>query len=535
MGMPTKHETEISVKNVLNTPSLAFAQRRFVPNVISNGVYIGAQVVVTFWMTPYLIGYLGMAAYGIIPLTQNLVSYTAVLTNALNNAVSRYLTIELGQRQIITAKKTFNSALFAILGLFLLLSPVILIIAFAFPNIFSIPTGFEKDASWLFILIAVTFFSSVVGGVFSVSAFVYSEFLKLNLVNIVSLLSRVCCLIILFSFFSPRIWYAGIGMLVSGLISLFGYLVLWNKLTPELKVEKSAVELNKLKEQMEMGVWVVVNTAGAMLLSRVDLIIVNGFYGAVLTGGYATVAQFTMLMEYLVTAIGNVMRPIILVKYANSDFQGLKRLCIQSVKILGYVLALPIGLLCGFSKPFLTLWLGASYHYLSTLMIAILIHQAMNYSVRPMLYIHTAYNKVRWPGIVTLLCGIASLGMGIVFATWNYWGAVGVALAVAFAWTMKNAIYMPIYTAHIMGLKRWSFVPSITPSIIGTLVVGILSYCITLIQTNITWLTLAGSFFIVSLVYGVAVWMIGLNHEDKQLFIAFFPFLDTNKKYLGIE
>ena len=514
----------------LTTPSLSIARKHFVLNVLSNATYIGALTVYTFWMTPYLIGFLGIAAYGMIPLTQNLISYTSILTTALNTAVSRFLTIELEQHKVDQANKTFNTSLFSILGLFLFLTPIFLIAAIAFPNIFDIPAGWETDASWLFIIMAVAFFITVITGVFSVSTFIHSEFTKYNLVNLAGLAFRVGCLVFLFSLFHPHLWYAGAGFLLTALITLLGSLLLWRKLTPELKIMKSAFDRTRLKEQMGMGGWVVVNMVGAQLLSRVDLIIVNAFYGAVITGGYATLVQFTLLMEYLVSAAGGVIRPIILIKYARQDIPGLRELCIQAVKMLGYALALPVGLLCGFSIPFLSLWLGRSFQNLSFLMIAIIIHQALNYSVRPMLFIHTAYNKVRWPGIATLICGLASVVLGLLFATWNHWGAIGVALAVGLTWTIKNAIYMPLYTAHIMKLKWWAFFPSLMPSVTGTILVGGLSYWSTFIKMPDNWFSLGSYAAGISILYVVFVWWIGLNHDDRQLVISLLPFLREKKK-----
>ncbi len=87
-------------------------------------------------MTSYLIGKLGLAVYAMIPLTQNIVAYTAILTSALNTAVTRFLTIELEKNQMALANKTFNTALFSVIGLFLLLTPAILFVALAFPETF---------------------------------------------------------------------------------------------------------------------------------------------------------------------------------------------------------------------------------------------------------------------------------------------------------------------------------------------------------------------------------------------------------------
>jgi membrane protein EpsK len=515
-------------ENMEQTPhsiGLTSARKHFIVNILSNAAYIGTQAVFTFWMTPYLIGFMGMAAYGMVPFTQNIVSYTAVLTTALNNAVTRFLTIQLEKGQYEEANKTFNTALFSVLALFILLTPATLVMALAFPNIFNIPAGWETETSWLFILMALNFIISVTGGYFSVSTFVHSEFLKFNLANFAGLFSRICCLVVLFSLFSPHLWYAGISTLLGTLISLLGYVLLWRKLTPELKINIFNFDRTKLKEQLGMGGWVVVNMVGSMLLSRVDLIIVNAYFGAIMTGGYASLTQFTLLMEYLVATAANVIRPIILIKYAQQDFLGLKKLCNQSVKLLGYGMALPVGLLCGFSKPFITLWLGLDYQYLSILMIAILIHQALNYSVRPMLYIHNAYNRVRWPGIVTLICGLGSMIFGIMMAIWNPLGVVGVALAVGLTWTIKNAIYMPVYTAHIMKLKWWSYLPSLLPSMLGTILVWCLAYLFCYINMPDNWFALAGASAVVSILYAIFVWAVGLKHEDRSLLIGFLPFL----------
>jgi O-antigen/teichoic acid export membrane protein len=516
-------EEENKLESPIRSISLTNARKRFVLNVISNVAYIGAQAFLTLWMTPFFIGYLGLAAYGMIPLIQNVIAYTAVLTTAFDTAVSRYLTIELGRGDEKASNKTFNTALFSIIGLFIIISPVLVIIALLFPSIFNVPIGWETDAKWLVLLTAISFLVSVTGGIFAVSTYVHSEFLKLNIVNFIGLFSRIIIIIALFSLFLPHLWYAGLGTLVGALVVLAGCIILWRILTPELKISRSAYDRSILKELTEMSWWVVVNMAGAMLLSRVDLIVVNMYFGAAMTGAYASLIQFTFLMEYLVTAAGSVIRPVIFIKYAQQDFKGLRNISVQSIKLLGYGMALPVGLLCGFSQPFLSLWLGPAYIYLRWLLIAILIHQALNYSVRPLLLVQNAYNKVRWPGIVTLMCGIASLVLGILFARWNIWGVIGVALAVGLTWTVKNALYMPIYTARIMELKWWAFFPSLSSSIIGTLFVLMISYGITLIKMPDNWFALIGMMIIVSILYILIVWFLGLNRNDRKLIINLIP------------
>lgn len=493
------------------------ARSRFLLNTASNAIYTAAQVLLNLWLTPYLIGYLGIAAFGMIPLANSIASYMSILTHALHSPLSRFLAIDLEQGDNEAANKTFNTALFGLAAIIVALIPVAVVLALGFPRWFDVPPGWETDTSWLFGLIAATTFITVIGSSFAVSPFIHSRFVATNAVNFAGVLVRVGLIVLLFSTLPARLWFAGGGAVLAAIVTLAGFVWLWRRFTPELRVRPTDFDRSRLQALGTMGGWVIVNTLGALLLSKADLLIINAFFGAALTGGYGSVVQFTLLMEHLAETAATTIRPIILIKYAQQDFEGLRYLASQSVKLLGLGLALPAGLLAGFARPLLAVWLGQEYQYLSVLLVIVIIHQGLNLSVRPLLYVHTAYNKIRWPGIVTLLSGAAGLILGIALAMWGRWGAAGVALAVALAWTSKNALYFPIYTAHIMKLRWWAFFPALLPGVAGTLFVALASYSLTVGRMPASWLALGTSAAVVSIVYGIAVWVLGLNRDDRRL------------------
>ena len=499
------------------------ARQSFLVNVSSNLAFVLVQTVANLWLTPYLIHYLGIAVFGMVPLVSSLVSYMAILGTAHHATVSRFLAIELEHGEGVSANKTFNTALFATIGAILALGPLILVISFVFSTLFHVPPGWERDAGWLFAIVGMSFFVTTVSNNFGVSPFIHSRFLWINIVNLVALLARMGLMFALFSLFRARLWYVGAGILTSALISLVAFALLWRKLTPELHVQIKAFDRSRLGALTGMGGWVAVNTVGAMLLGGADLLIVNAFFGAAMTGGYASAAQFSALMQYLVGTVGGVIRPVILIRYAQGDLAGLRDLSSRVIRLLGFALALPVGLLCGFSRPLLTVWLGPSFGYLSVLLVVIVCHLSLNLSVRPLLDVQNAFNKVRWPGIVTLLSGGLDLGLAVALATWGKWGATGVAVACAVAWTAKNGFYVPIYTARIMKLPWWAFLPSLSASVIGTLFVGIASYGLASVRMPGNWFTLAYSAALVSLVYAAVVWAIGLSRADRQLLKDLYP------------
>lgn len=510
-------------KSSPHTSRIGSARKGFAINVSSNVVAMVVQAAVSLWLTPYLIRYLGIAAYGMVPLVNSMTAYLEIFTSGFNSAVSRFLTIDLERGDTLTANKTFNTALFGVIGVVIALSPVVLATSLMFPRVFDIPLGWEKDASWLFIFVAVSFFISVIASNFAVSSFVHSKFLLRNLVNLAMLLVRISFIVTLFSLFPAHLWHIGVGFLMATTIFSLGHYRLWRKLTPELSVLITAFDRSRLRSLMGLGGWVVVNRVGGLLLKRVDLFVVNAVFGAAMTGAYGAVLQFSILTQSLADTATTVLRPVIFRKYGQGDFVGLKPLTSQAVKLLGLTLALPVGLLCGFSQPLLSIWLGPSFEALNVLLIVIVAHLGFNLSTLPLAYVQTAYNKVRWPGIITLFSGGANLGLAILLANWGGWGVAGVAIAGAIVWTAKNTLYTPIYAAHIMKLPWWTFLPSLSASVIGTFSVGIIAYGLTLVRMPNSWLALTSSAAVVSLLYVVGVGVIGLNRADWRLLKDLLP------------
>jgi membrane protein EpsK len=516
------HPEEVKV-NTQPVLSLTGARKRFTLNISSNLAFIFVQAIATLWLTPFLIHHLGVAVFGMIPLINVITSYMGIFTTSLNSSVSRFLAIDLEQKDTLAANRTFNTALFGVVGVICIMTPIVIFLIVNFPVIFNSPQGWEEDTIYLFTLVAAGFYITVIGSNFSVSPYIFSQFVHLNIVNILGVISRIGLIVILFLALQPRLWYAGMGTLTGAIVAFIGFLILWRKFTPILHISIHRFDISRLRSLLGMSLWVFVNLVGAMLLGRVDLIVVNAYFGAVVMGGYSTVVQFPLIMEYLVTAVGNVLRPIILIKFSQRDFSGLKRLTIESVKLLGLALALPVGLLCGFSRSLLMIWLGPEYTYLSVLIVIIVFHLSLNLSTRPMLHVQNAFNKVRWPGIITLISGLANVVLAVVFAKWGKFGYLGVAISSAIVWTIKNSIFMPIYTSRIMNLSWWTFLPPLFPGLIGTIIVGIASYGLSLIQSPTGWLELIGSALFVSISYFLVVWVFGLDHDNKKLIYELLP------------
>jgi O-antigen/teichoic acid export membrane protein len=513
------------VADVGNSSSSASAHARkgFLLNVVSNIANMVFQTVVALWLTPYLIANLGVAVYGMLPLVTSVTAYVQVFTVSFNEAVSRFLMIDLNRGDKESANRTFNSALFGTVGIIAILILPVLVLTLSFPRVFNVPGGSKMDTQWLFALICGAFFLSLITSIFAVSTRVYSQFFLENVIKVGGLIVRIGLIILLFSAFSARLSHVGLGTLVMAVIAFAGYYVLWLKFTPELDVRIDAFDRTRLRPLLGMGGWVVVDRVGGLLLKRVDLIVVNIVFGAVMTGRYGSILQFPTLISLLAVAASGVIHPITMAKFAEGDLAALRRLSTQAVKLLGFMLALPVGLLCGFAFPFLSIWLGTDFSDLNTLMILVIAHLTLNLAAMPLGYVQTAMNRVRWPGVATLISGVANLGLAFLLARYGPWGVLGVAIAGATVWTAKNTLFFPIFTARILNAPWWTFLPSLGTGLVATAFVGLAAYGTTLLHVPDNWFSLGLSAVYVSAVYGVLLYFIGLRKDDWRLIYRLSP------------
>lgn len=510
-------------KPIAQASTLASGREGFVVNIVSNLANTFAQAVISLWYTPFLIGHLGIAAFGIVPLVNSITSYVSLATSSFTSAVSRYLTIDLAKRDVRAANATFNTAFFGVAAVVLVLTPVILGFSLVFPNVFHVPPGVETDARVQFLLVATSFLIFVVISNFSISAYAHSKFLIMNIVSIASLLTRVGLVVILFSLFSARLWHVGAGYFAAALVVLVGQVFLWRKLTPELHIQPKYFDRSRLRSLLSTGGWFTAERMGTMLLTNTNLLVVNLAFDATATGSYGSLLQLPTLINSMGIATLTVLWPVMFKKYADDDWGGLQRITSQAIKFVGLLTALPAGLLCGFSRPFLSTWLGPSFQHLDVLLVLMVFHLSTGLSIIPLGYVENAYNRVRWPGIVTILTGVFNVGLAILLARWGKWGILGVALAAAISTLLRSVLFMPLYNAHIMRLRWWVFLPSLSASAIGTLIVGLMAYAAAQLWMPTGWITLGISAAVVSLVYGAGLFFWGLTRADWQLIVSLIP------------
>jgi O-antigen/teichoic acid export membrane protein len=205
-------------------------------NLAANIAYFLVNIVIGVLLVPYFIDTLGVAAYGLIPLATSITGYVAIVVQSLNTAVSRFLTVDLQREDYAAANKTFNTALFGLTAVILLMVPVILVVAYFAPSIFNVPAGQETGAVLLFLGVSAAFLIRSWSGNFTVQLFAYNRLDLQNLVNLTNLIVQTGLIVLLFTLFGPDLALIG-GAYLAGAVMASGVaIVLARRVCPYLRV-----------------------------------------------------------------------------------------------------------------------------------------------------------------------------------------------------------------------------------------------------------------------------------------------------------
>ncbi|MDF7799800.1 oligosaccharide flippase family protein [Pontiellaceae bacterium B1224] len=489
---------------------------RFFVNVGGNFVFQGLYMYLAFWYSPFLLKSLGPSLFGLVPLITSLTAYLAIISGSIDSSVGRSLSMAIQKGDENQARCIVNTAF----KLYLLITLLFLVLGYFAWNyldvLIKLPEAAVSDAKWLLIAVFSTFCLTAQTAPFKSALFAHNLIYIDRIILVVSYSISVGVAVGFFHYFEPSLWGVAIGNFSGGIITAFFSILVAYVLMPYLRLSVRLFDREVAKGIVFIGGWLVVNLIGSLLYLKIDLLVVNHLFGPVSTGLYAIVLQLSNLLRIFSGQIISAFTPSFMYRMAENDMLGLfvySRFCIR---LLGVVMALLIGGMCGFGDVFLTLWVGSEYAMLHGILCIALFHLSVNISVSPLFSVQIATGNVRIPGIVTLVLGVVNLGLAIFLAGFAGWGLYGIASAGAIALTAKNTLFTPVYNAKLLNQPWYIYLRDILVIVTATFFVGALSYVINHTAVIDSWVKLIGSGIAVAIIYFPLAWFLVFNHEDRS-------------------
>lgn len=496
-------------------------QDRFTRNLLTNIVYFGINIIIGLALVPFFLHSLGESAYGLVPLATSLTSYVTLVIDAINGAISRYLTLDLQKGDVQKANETFNTALFGTLGVILILVPVALVVACCAPLIFDIGTESPIDVILLFALVFGSILIRTWGSNFQVPLFAYNRLDLRNTVNAINLIVQVVIVVPLFLIFGATLPFVGLSYFLAAIAALLTAVILSHKISPFLRISFQSFSCKRAKEILEVSGWLTINKLGLVLKNQLALMIVNISIGSVAGTEYSLALTWSTLILSIISLLTSCFTPMIYSYRAKNDPAGMASFVSFTVKITTAFTALLIGLVVVFAGQLMTFWVGSEYVRLAPLVAFIVIPVIFSVQSSCCAPINASYVKVRVPAFVNILGGVTTLLLSLWLP--DLFGIYGVALAVGISTFLISAFVSPVYGAYILKVPLRTFqLPAIPGYVLLVVIILVGVMLNSLLEiTSIFEVMVAGG--IISIISLVVVLKIILQKEERAMVRLILP------------
>lgn len=494
-------------------------KKQIAKNISSNFLNLIISIIIGLILTPVLVKKLGVSVYGLIPIALFLTFYMGVIAQSLTASVNRFLIEKFIAKEIRQASEIFSTSLILILLYVSLLCSLLFFPIIHIGYFLNIPSGYEADTVNLFLAVLFSFALAMISSSISVSMYAKNRIDLMQVGNIIRNISKVSAIFVFLNFGFISLTYIGVSIILSEVCYLVYAVITWKILTPELTIKLKYFKKSRAKEITAFSGWVFFDQVGTILFLKTDLVLVNMLMGSKANGEYSVATQFSDLLRSMAGLVASSLGPVMVIMYEKKQLKQLADIAIAFVKFLSLTLAVPIIILCVYSKEILQLWLGTDFVKLAPLMILMILPLIINLGTLPILSINIAVKKIQIPAVVNIVLALCGILLSLILFNKTSFGYYSIAIAYTLTLTIKNSLFIPWYAAAIMNKPRYTFFTTHLKTVIFSMIFLILAYYLKLslqsydLNILLQWSGLA--------IIGFCATLIFYTKSERNIFLSF--------------
>lgn len=430
-----------------------------------------ATLLLGLYTVGFIVRSVGVELYGLIGVVNTMVGYASVVTVALTSTVGREVAFAIEAKNLARASKDLSTAVFGTLGALAIAIPVPAILGLLLlDQLFDVPPGQLMAARVLLGLTLVTFVLTTVSGPLGVAMFVRN---RLDLTGGVSVLKAIAYLAAVAALMTtpmPLLVAVGLAGLVAATLALALHIIVHRSLLRAVCIHPRSFDWQSVRRTLAVGGWLTLSQIGALLILQSDVIVANVILGASSAGQLAALTALSLQVRALVGTVSSLFAPDQVVLAARGHEQRFAEYLFQSIRVVTLFVGLLVGVYCGVTAEFLSLWLGPEFAKLAPLSWLMMVPLIPILGSMPAWNAMIALGKVRAPAILTLVMGVLAIGVSVLLAGPAGLGLVGIVVAGVVMLAMRNLVFVPWYLHRFAGMDPWR---QLRATIAGTLVGGL--------------------------------------------------------------
>lgn len=319
--------------------------RRIVKNTLMLYVRMLVLMLIGFYTSRVVLGALGEADYGVYNVVGGVVAMFTVISGALNSAISRFITFELGKGEGAQLNKVYSTAVLIQAAIALIVAVIAEPVGIWFiNNEMTIAPERIPAAIWVLHFSVFSFVVNLLSVPQMASITAHERMSAYAYIGLLDgFLRLMVAFLILHSPFDRLIYYAAL-MAVAVLIVRIAYGVYCRRNFEEC-IFRPVFDPKLVREMFSFAGWNFIGVSSGVLRDHGGNILVNIFFGPAMNAARGVAMQVFTALQGFVTNFMTAVNPQITKSYAAGDYDYLSLLVRKSSKMsfyLLFVIALPV-------------------------------------------------------------------------------------------------------------------------------------------------------------------------------------------------
>lgn len=492
-------------------------------NIISSFSSMIFGLLISFFLSPYIVRTIGVEANGFVSLAANFTTYATLVVMALNNMAGRFITIAYIQEDYKRANLYYNSVFWGNLVIVgVLLIPSALLIG-NLEQIVLIPDHLQTDIKILFALVFFAFFLRTGAPNWDCGPLITNRLDRSYLPGIFTSILRCILILCMYWCLTPRVWYSSFVSIIITVISLGIAAYNTHVLTPELRVQfkKPLCSVRAIRELVGSGIWSAFANAGNMLFSGLDLIICNLTLGPTTMGILSLTKTIPSILVDFSESLRGTFGPEMTILYAKGNSEELVRIIRRDIKISMLIVSLLTGGIIVMSDAFYQLWLPSQNAKLLQILTVFAILRFITESGLSVLEnVFPTTNTVRYNAVSLLISGAVSIVTTLLLVIFTDHDLYVIACTSSIVYIIRFLVFILPASSRFLGLKWNTFYPQVLQSMLSCSVVVAVGYMIRQFISVDSWII----FFPVCAITGMIALCINiaiiLNKEERSYLVS---------------
>jgi len=496
--------------------------------IIFNTIILYAKMVITLVITLYstrlALNALGSSDLGIFYLVAGVISLLSFLNTAMSISTQRFLSFNMGKKEINQLKEIFNSSV--TLHLFIGIVVIILLEVsgiILFNSCLNIPPD-RVNAAWLiFHFMAISAFLTIITVPYDAVINSNENMVLVAILGILDSIGKLVIAVFITYYQSDRlIMYGGLLSLLTLLIVIFKRIYCYYKYEESKQKFRISKNQEVLKELFAFAGWNMYGTICGIFRSQGITIVLNNLFGTVINAAYGISNQVNGQLSYFASAVLMAFNPRIMKSEGSGERDKMLTLSKLTSKYSFYLLAFfAIPLIIEIDYV-LEIWLKDVPEYTVTFCQLILILTLVNQLTVGLQSSAQAVGNIKIYQLVIGTINLIAPILGYFALRYSQWDAPSIILITIIIEVIAGTFRIA-FLKKLSGLSIKDYLKTvISPSVLIFSSVFLISWYInSFIQTSefarLSITTIISSSLLLMLIY-----LVGMNKFEKSIFKNIF-------------